>query len=325
VNPLLDFPPFAVLKHFSPHTDGLTWQRVPGGFSGANVWRGNERQTPRLALKAWPPGTAFERVRQVHAWLAQATHLPFVPTVFASIGGQSVCAEAGRVWDCCQWMPGGPRNAPSETEVSAAAKIVAQLHEAWADEMQRGACPGVRNRLRVLAENEPLLRAGPNSLPPVTLHLDPLLRRAVTVVARLAPLAIQSLAPWEHREFALQPCVRDLRGEHILFEGNLVSGIIDFGAMAVDHPAADLARWLGDVVNSDDALFEAGVNTYRAIRPAFDAPNEFVRLLARTGAVCSVLGWLVRLAVRREHPAELLAVSARLESLVSKVAQYTHF
>jgi Ser/Thr protein kinase RdoA (MazF antagonist) len=325
VNSLLDFPPFAVLTHFSPHTDGLTWQRVPGGFSGASVWRGDERQTPRLALKAWPPNTTPERVRQIHAWLALAAHLSFVPIVFASHGGESVCAEAGRVWDCCRWMPGEPRTSPSATEVSAALEVAAQLHEAWAGETQRGPCPGVRNRLRVLADNEPLLRAGPNSLLPVSPHLDPLLHRAVTVVARLAPFAIQALAPWEHHKFALQPCVRDLRGEHVLFEGDRVSGIIDFGAMATDHPAVDLARWLGDVANSDDALFEVGLSAYRTIRPAFDASDAFVRLLSRTGAVCSVLGWLVRLAVRRERPIDPLAVSARLDSLVSRVAQYSHF
>ena len=325
MNPLPEHPPFPVVAHFAPHTYGLSWHRAPGGFSGARVWRGEADGTPRVALKAWPDGTSPDRVSQVHAWLAQAAHLPFVPTVFAGAGGHTVCAEGGRLWDCGRWQPGEPRTAPAAAEIVRACEAVAGLHAAWAGETTRGACPGVRNRLRALAENEPLLRAGHGALPPVSPLLDPLLRRAVLVAARTAPLAARALHPWEHRALALHPCVRDLRGEHLLFQDGRVSGIIDYGAMAVDHPAVDLARLLDDYAAEDDALFRAGMNAYRAARGLFDAPDEFVRLLARTGAVCSVLGWLVRLVTRGERPADPPAVAARLDALVSRAARIAHF
>ena len=322
---LFDSPPLEAVAHFAPHTDGLAWHRAPGGFSGAYVWRGDAAGTPRVALKAWPPGASPERIQQVHAWLANAEHLPFVPTVFAGAGGRTAFVEADRVWDCGRWLPGEPRTAPSVAEVALACEAVARLHGAWSDEAHRGPFPGVRNRLRALADNEPLLREGPDALPPVSPHLDPLLCRAVLVAARAAPLAVRALQPWEHRTFALQPCARDLRGEHVLFEDARVSGIIDYGATAVDHPAVDLARLLDDYAGEDDAHFGAGMNAYRAARGAFDAPDEFVRLLARTGAVCSVLGWLVRLATRRDRPADPLAAAARLDSLVARVARIAHF
>jgi hypothetical protein len=95
--------------------------------------------------------------------------------------------------------------------------------------------------------------------------------------------------------------------------------------MAVDHPAVDLARFLDDAGGSDTARFAAGVNAYRTARPAFDATDDFVLLLARTGAVCSVLGWLVRLAVRREPPADPPAAAARLAFLLSRLLLLTHF
>ena len=328
MNPLPELPPFSVVAHFAPHSDGLAWGRAPGGFSGACVWRGDIAGAPRVALKAWPAGTPPERVTQIHAWLAEAAHLAFVPKVFAGAGGRTVFAEADRVWDCGRWLPGEPRTAASAAEVALACEAVAHLHGAWAGETSRGACPGVRNRLRALAENELLLRAGPDALPPVSPLLDPLLRRAVLVAARAAPLAARALQPWEHRTFTLHPCVRDLRAEHVLFEGARVNGIIDYGAMAVDHPAVDLARLLDDYAGEDNALFRAGMNAYRAARGAFDAPDEFVHLLARTGAVCSVLGWLVRLVTRGERPTDPLAtsaVAARLDALVSRVARIDHF
>jgi Ser/Thr protein kinase RdoA (MazF antagonist) len=319
VTPLPDQPPFPVLAHFAPHARGLTWHRVSGGFSGAHVWRGDENLTPRLALKAWPPNTTPERLRQIHAWMLAVRQLPFVPEVLPGAGGRTAFLESDRVWDCCRWLPGEPRPTPTPEDVAAACEAVAALHVAWATfAAPRGPCPGVRNRLRVLAENESLLRAGPDALPSVSPELDPLLRRAVGLAGRLAPLAIAALRPWEHRACALQPCVRDLRGEHVLFSAHAVTGIIDFGAAAVDHPAVDLARLLTDLTGSDPSLFTAGLNAYRTARSAFDATDDFVELLAETGTVCSVLGWLVRLVARREPLSDAGAIAVRLALLVGR-------
>jgi homoserine kinase type II len=215
---------------------------------------------------------------------------------------------------------------------------VAALHDAWAEPAGTGPCPGVLNRLRVLAENAALLAAGPGAQPPVSPLLDPLLRRAATGAARRAPGAARALRPWEHHPFTLYPCVRDLRGEHVLFDGGRVGGIVDFGAAAVDHPAVDLARLLADFAAADDLLstvpagtgcsggddqrFAAGLTAYRAARPAFDAPDDLVRLLAHTGTVCSLIGWLVRLTVRREAVADPAAAAVRLAALVARADRY---
>ena len=321
---LPDQPPASVLEHFDPHARGLTWTRASGGFSGAHVWRGDDT-TPRVALKAWPPNISSERLLQIHAWMTAARQLSFVPNVLPGVGGRTVFAHDGIVWDCCEWMPGESRLAPTAEEVAAACEAVARIHSAWAELAPvRGPSPGVRNRLRALAENDPLLRAGPNALPPVSARLDPLLRRAVAVAARAAPRVVEALRPWEHHAFALQPCVRDLRGEHVLFSARAVTGIIDFGAAAVDHPAGDLARLLDDFAGADDALFDRGLAAYRIPRPSFDAPDDFVRLLARAGAVCSVLGWLVRLVVRREPVTNEAAIGARLSRLVARGEHFWH-
>lgn len=294
----------------------MTWHLVPSGFSGARVWRGDRDGVPQVALKSWPPNTTLERLQQIHTWMTQAEHLPFIPR----LANRAICIEAGRVWDCCRWQPGVPRLAPSPVEVERACEAVGLLHGAWTSTTQ-GPCLGVLNRLRILAENEPLLRAGPNALPPVSPQLDPLLRRAVIAAAQAAPHAVRALQRYEHQLFALQPCVRDLRAEHVLFEGDRVSGIIDFGAMGIDHPAVDLARFLGDFTKPDDELFTRGVTAYRRVRNESHVADEFVQLLARSGAVCSVLGWLVRL-FRREPISDVASIRARLAQLVARVEQF---
>jgi homoserine kinase type II len=316
VTTLADSPPLAVLHHFAPHASSLSWLRAGGGFSGALVWRGDEGSVPRAALKGWPPGTTLERVRQVHAWLARAAHLPFVPTAFAGIDGRTALASADRVWECCRWQLGGPRAAPSVAETEAACEAVAELHLAWSGEAVRGPCPGVLNRLRILAEAEPLLRAGLDALPPMSAKLAALLRRAAAVAARAAQVVARELRPWAREAFALQPCVRDLRGEHVLFHENRVVGIVDYGAAAVDSPAADLARLFIDYDGAGGELLANGLAAYRQVR-AFDAPDAFVRVLIRSGAVCSVLGWLVRVAIRREPVPDVALAAARLGHLVA--------
>jgi homoserine kinase type II len=317
VNTLPDSPPGAVLSHFAARAGGLSWRRVGGGFSGACVWRGEGVGVPRVALKAWPPGVAAEHVRQVHAWLERAAHLAFVPAVYAGEGGVTAFVHAGCVWECCLWQPGSPITAPAADEVDAACEAAAKLHLAWSAEASRGRCPGVRNRLRILAEAEPLLRAGPGALPAVTPELDPLLRRGLAAAARLAPDLALELRTWANREFTLHPCVRDLRGEHVLFEGGRVAGVVDYGAAAVDHPAVDLARLFVDYAPAENDLFSVGLAAYRRVRGSSEAPDDFVRLLVRSGVAGSVVGWLVRLVVRREAISDPSSTRARLARLVA--------
>jgi homoserine kinase type II len=165
------------------------------------------------------------------------------------------------------------------------------------------------------------LHAGPNALPSIAPELDPLLCRAVSVARRFAPQVASALQSWEHRTFAIQPCVRDLRAEHVLFEENRVAGIIDFGAMALDSPAVDLARLLGDYAHANDEIFRAGLTAYRINRGAFDVPDELIRLLAHSGAVCSILGWLVRLLARRDSVFDVGLIRSRLARLIGRVEQ----
>jgi Ser/Thr protein kinase RdoA (MazF antagonist) len=257
--------------------------------------------------------------------MIRAETLPFIPHVLCGADGSTVSLLDGSVWDCCRWMPGEPLARPTAPEVATACEAVARLHAVWAAGTEPGPCPGVTNRVRILSENETLLRAGSSTLPPVSPHLDPLLRRAVDAVSSRALRAVRALEPWTRWVLALHPCLRDLRAEHVLFLSDKVSGVIDFGAAAVDHAAVDLARLLGDYAPADDELFAVGVRAYRAARPAFDVPDEFVRVLAATGAVCSLLGWIVRLVVNRELLSGLAALRARLTVLLERVEANSRF
>jgi homoserine kinase type II len=69
------------------------------------------------------------------------------------------------------------------------------------------------------------------------------------------------------RKVALQPCLRDARPEHLLFTGDRVTGLVDFGAMAIESVAADLSRLLGEWVGPDRSARAEGLAAYASVRP----------------------------------------------------------
>jgi homoserine kinase type II len=312
----------AVLARHGAAVAGLRWVRVGGGFSGAAVWRGDDPVgSPVLALKAWPDETSAERLAHVHRQMARALHLPFVPAVVPNRENLTATVEAGRAWDVARWMPGAAdfHARPTDARLANACAAIAQLHRAWAPAVPAFApCPAVRRRLDVLARWQSL-RLWPADPPsPVAPELGDLLRRGRDLVARAAPWAGRALVPWVDRPFPVQPCLCDVWHDHVLFTGDVVTGLIDYGAVKDDSVAVDLARLLGDLVGDDDARFAAGLAAYRAAGGS-PPPDGFVRALDRSGAVCGVAVWLLRLLAERRGYPDPAAVAARLGRLADRL------
>jgi aminoglycoside phosphotransferase len=261
----MNVPPLEAVRALG--AAGRGWEPVAPGFSGARVWRGTAPDAPPVALKEWPEGVSAERVARVHRWLGRAAHLAFVPKV------RAFAFVAGRAFEVCDWMPGAPALAPTDAQFAAACEALGALHAAWESERTFGPCPAVLRRLEVL-----------RALPPAR---DSLLEQVRDAVRARVPVLLRELEPWERVAVPLQPCVRDPRAADVLFEGDRVSGIVDFGAADVDSPAADLARYVADV---SPARVECALRAYREA----GAPAELVRALARTGAACALAGWLAR-------------------------------
>ena len=88
----------------------------------------------------------------------------------------------------------------------------------------------------------------------------------------------------------------DVWHDHVLFTGDRVTGIIDYGSMKLDHPAIDLARWLGDTIGEDRERLERGLRAYRQAGGPWYPDAEFVSRLDRTGVVCAAIHWIRRLS-----------------------------
>jgi len=285
------------------------------------VWRGDDSTgTPVFALKRLPAEVEPARLNAIHKWMTQAAHLAFVPSILRTTSGDTSVYSRGRGWEITRWMPGKPVTDPAIADVETACTAVAQLHGAWPI-VHKSTCPGVINRLRAIQDFR--LQFGTNQSPqiPLSMTLIPLVRRAWSAVVANLEQTDNLLRPWENLSVKLRPCVRDLRAEHVLFSAHQVVGIIDYGAMAVDHPAVDLARLLGDFGCLDEPRYSAAIRAYQR-ESSFDAPIEFIRTLAHSGTVCSVIGWLLRLVTQQQTlPAEDMILK-RMTVLLGRLNQF---
>jgi Ser/Thr protein kinase RdoA (MazF antagonist) len=118
---------------------------------------------------------------------------------------------------------------------------------------------------------------------------------------------------------AIQPCVCDLWHDHILFQRDAVTGIVDFGSVKEDHVAVDLARLLGSLVGDEAAMWEVGFAAYERVRTLTAEERELARVLDRTGTILAAANWLRWLYHERRRYDRPDAVRDRLAALVRRV------
>jgi homoserine kinase type II len=297
-----------------------------GGFSGARLWR-IEVAGGRFGLRAWPPSETLTRVQVRHRLMSRARGqgLSFVPAVVAASDGTTVVREAGRFWELTEWLPGHADFAthPSAARLAAACSALARLHAAWEEVAEPAApCPAVLRRLEFLREWHDLLRSGWQPFAGLASTADPVRPvgerawRWLPSLLTSLPVELERMAagPWP-----LQPCLCDLWHDHLLFEGDRLTGIVDYGAVKVDHVAVDLSRLLGSLVGDDEQGWADGLRAYRVVRPLSTVEEELARVLDRSGTLIGAANWLRWLYHDGRSFEDRAAVARRLATLVDRI------
>jgi Ser/Thr protein kinase RdoA (MazF antagonist) len=298
--PLTNLDCTSVLKRFLPEARAQTIALGNrGGFSGAQIWR-VEGAFPPLCLKAWPrQGADSQQLERMHALMSRArqARLNYVPEVRTCGNGQSWVKSNNRYWDLTTWMPGKAdfHEQPTPVRLSAASGALARIHAAWQpDRATIAPCPSIARRLEALADWNALVASGwrlETEKVPVPAW-RPLLKRGWQLArAREQQLRLM-LAAWQAKAVVLQPCIGDVWHDHILFDGDTVAGVIDYGATRIDHPATDVGRLIGSLVGDDVAGWATAIAAYRSVRVLSWEEDSLARLLDRSGAVIGLLNWL---------------------------------
>lgn len=315
-----------VLSAYPPVVANARW--VPlgsaGGFSGASVWHGLTAKSYDLCLKVHGQGAEAARLERVlHRWMfaARTAGLDFVPRVEFTSDGRTVIEADGRVWDAIEWMPGAADFLanPTDARLVAAVEALARLHEAWGriEVNAPRPCPAVERRWAALQTWQDLIAAGWRPRPAAD---DPIAAHALAAWDRLpalVPPALAALVPSRTVSVPVQPCLCDVWHDHVLFLGDRVTGLIDYGAAKVDHVAVDLARLLGSFVPGEAERMALALRAYQEIRPL--PQPELVDVLDRTGVVVAVTNWLRWLYHDGRQYPDRAVVASRLGDLVRRL------
>lgn len=317
----------AVLAEYFPDRASakLTCLENGDGFSGASIWRVDLDDSRCLCLKAWAPGEpSMGRLTTIHRWMdaARAAGLCFVPSVQRPRVGEGSCvAAAGRLWDLTQWMPGTCSATPTTAEVSAACAALAHLHCVWQRvESAVAPCTAVEARLQRWRLIFDLVEGGWSPASSAEHgELGCWTRRGWLVLKRHAKPIGPALSPWTRISLPLQPCLCDIRAEHVLFDQTRVSGIVDFGAARLDNVSVDVARLLGTLAGDVADLRAAGLAAYESVRRLSFEEKSLVHYLDRTGAVLAVAGWLMWLHEKGRSFSDRPVMLQRLKALVERI------
>ncbi len=310
---------------------------VQGGFSGAVIWKVSAHNKS-LCLRRWPQEhPTIDGLSAIHGLLKhiEQTGFELAPVPLLTRSGQTFYLNEEHLWELAPWMPGEANflEQPSRTKLEAAVRCLADFHRAaqrytYAGNGQRKAVsPGLHQRMTTLQDFQ---HGGLEKLWQSTrsANASPLQELAFELLEGIAnslDAVIGRLAPIVNQPLPLQWCLRDVRHDHILFHGDQVTGLLDYGAVAIDSVAGDIARLLGSMVNDDIDSWSVGIEAYCRVHPLSEVERQAIVGFDEGGSLCSAANWIRWLFVdRRSFPqanalmTQLNWLSTRLKSLNSR-------
>ncbi|MEX2174761.1 MAG: phosphotransferase [Pirellulaceae bacterium] len=321
--------PLSVLSKFLPAGQIARIEPLThSGWSGARIWRVWTNEGQMLCLRRWPPAhPSPERLQLIHAVLAHVADggIDFVPVPLAAVGGQTFVEQAGHLWELTPWLPGKADSSasPNPVRLSAAMRALARFHRAAAGfSIAAGTAPAIVERLSLcrrlqaggFAQLETHVGRG------LSQELDQRARRILERTRdRLASLAAR-LGAFEQVAFPLQPAIRDIHREHMLYTEDEVTGLIDFGALRIDTPMADVARLVGSLVADDAAARQRALDAYATVRSLSEQDRRAIDLLDESNVVLSGLNWTGWLYVERRDMGNPAPIVRRLDEILGRLS-----
>lgn len=277
-----------------------------GGMSGAQFWR---LTAPRgaLVLRRWPAEfPPPDRLQFIHGVLrhAAARGCMFLPVPVTTRQGESFVSHAGHLWELAPWMPGEADycDQPSVEKLRSAMRVLARFHNAVADfdckpfECVNTSSAPVRHLSRLRGLTPVRIRELSDAISGRTWpELVPLAQAFIASLPATISPAIVLLVPFERTALPMQPCLRDVWHDHVLFTGDEVTGMIDFGAIDIDTPATDIARLLGSLAASNldrSQVWGEGLAAYNTIRPLSKDEIRAARALDSSSPILAGCNWI---------------------------------
>lgn len=298
-----------------------------GGYSGAQLWRVTATGGV-YCIRRWPEGhPSSDHLRFIHQVLTDAgrSGLHFIPSPLTNRKGESFLPLGPCLWEVTPWMRGSANywEEPDDQKLVNAMEALAQFHLSSRETYgpARAASQGLRERCRQLEEllqrDASIIRS--SLVPDAEINLHPLADEILDRFQRHAPEVVGELKRALELQVAIQPVIRDVWHDHILFEGTQVSGLVDFGAMRMESPAGDVARLLGSFVEDSGQKWEIGMRAYRRIRPICNNELRLVQVFDRSTTLIAPMNWLHWVYVKRRSFVDAAAIQSRVQTSLARM------
>jgi Ser/Thr protein kinase RdoA (MazF antagonist) len=149
--------------------------------------------------------------------------------------------------------------------------------------------------------------------------LDRIAVRIVTIASERLALLRARIQGYVDFKSLLQPAIRDVHHDHVLFTGEEVSGIVDFGSLRIDTPLADIARLVGSLVGDDQEARTSALDAYARLRPLTVQDRQLIELLDESGLVLSGLNWLTWLYIDHCDLGPIEPIVRRLDEILARL------
>jgi homoserine kinase type II len=308
-----------------------------GGWSGCLLWRVTAERT--LCLRRWPrEHPTPDRLRLIHSVLthAAAQGIGFIPVPLPASSGQTFIQHEGHLWELTPWLSGRAdfHARPTRPRLAAALQALARFHlasQSWRQVLGVGSqesgvsvqgAPAIAERLALVEQ----LHGGDLArlASAVEGGLSPDLDQRAQAILAVAPGRLSGLrtllAAASQISLPLQPAIRDCHHDHVLFTGDEVTGLVDFGALRIDTPLTEVARLIGSLVGDDQASRGFALEAYSQLRPLRPQDRDLIELLDQSGVVLAGLNWLRWLHLERREMGDLPPIVRQLDQIAARLA-----
>ena len=303
-----------------------------GGFSGAQLWQ-VDCDRGLLCLRQWPVNSQVD-LDWIHAILmtARSNGIP-VPVPLESRNNQTLIDCRGRSWELAPWMPGHAdfNQAPSLDRLKNVIGHLANFHECTREFNLMIQSPSVGQRYELLLQTESVAKqirsklSRTHTISP-TIGIEEFATRLLPAIQRSAKNILPEFERFGSKRILLGAAIRDIHHDHVFFEGDTVSGIVDFGSLQVDTYCLDIARLVGSLQlhkESEGELaeppWEEALEFYSSFHQLTGDEIELIGLLHKCNSTLGALNWLNWILVEQRNFEDWTAIEQRLEAFAIRL------
>jgi Ser/Thr protein kinase RdoA (MazF antagonist) len=308
----------------NPNSQEIEALGSAGGFSGAEFWKitvGASKYCVRRWPNSKPTRSQADVIYPTLKYVRRHSDLPLAFPI-QTVHGESMCRADNAHWELSRWMPGEPivETEINDDQLRAAARALAEFHNTTSSlSQQQRMSPAVDFRCNMIDRLWATQFEQLQGTQDVSGVVDSGVKKNLLDQFRYQAHALRQQLEWVRSVPVLQiPIFGDIWSDHVLFNNDEVSGIVDFGAMKIESPCLDIARLFGSYADYSSEALRRGISYYVEFRELNDLDHSLIELYDRAYVILAGVQWLIWIELEQRFFLDNEAVRQRLHRLVRR-------